>query len=284
MKNISILSLLFIGMLCGCTDTFEYAENLSLNARALVDDNSSSLTNPTLLTNWENISTIVLSNPLGGGVSQQITAPWSNGTKSQLSTDFRTDILKENGWKMLFHTFEKEGLDIGQNYMCFYNQLTGFIKIFYYYENNTPATNALWYIAEGNQQNTRLLNETEYLSVGNDSVPLTNIMIASNMGIGPLAGLTEGWNGFEFQVPYSSDYSNKNFTINAYNQTITGYDFAGKQNLETIGTIVTKTNGSATSPHAKGIANITGNMSDSLINNLADSIKQRLNLGKAIRN
>lgn len=35
MKNISILSLLFIGMLCGCTDTFEYAENLSL----VVDEN-----------------------------------------------------------------------------------------------------------------------------------------------------------------------------------------------------------------------------------------------------
>lgn len=267
MKNISILSLLFIGMLCGCTDTFEYAENLSLNARALVDDNSASSTNPTLLTNWENVTTIVLNNSSLAGV----TAPWISGTSSTLSTDFRTDILKENGWKMLFHTF-KDGTDPGQNYMCFYNQLTGFIKIFYYYENNSPATNALWYITEGSQQKTRLLNETEYLSVGDDSPPLTNIIIASNMGIGPLAGLTTGWNGFEFQVPYSTDYSNKQFTINAYNQTIMDFDLSGKQNLETIGTIVTKTNGAATPAHVAGIANVTGNMAGTLVSNLVDTL------------
>ena len=283
MKNLSVLLLFLISMLCACTDKLDCIESPKLASRAIVDDESISLINPTLMYDWENVDTIVLSNPLNGGIPKRVTTPWVNGTTSTLSTDFRYDILKENGWRMLFHTFKEQGTDPGQNYMCFYNQLTGFIKIFYYYENNTPATNALWYIAESNQQNTKLFNEAEYLSVGDDSSPLTNIIIASNMGIGPLAGLTEGWNGIEFQVPYSNDYSNNEFIINAYNQTITDFDFSGKQNLETIGTIVTKTNSSATSAHATGIANITGNTTDRLIKNLADSIETSTKFGEHLK-
>ena len=272
------LSLLLIGMLCACTNDLDYIESPELTARALVDGSSTSSTNPTLLNNWENVTTIVLNTPSGGTV----TAPWVSGTASTLPTDFRTDILKENGWKMLFHTFNGGAMDSRQNYMCFYNQLTGFIKIFYYYENNTPATNALWYIVEGSQQKTKLFNETEYLSVGDNSTPLTNILIASNMGIGPLTGLTPGWNGFEFQVPYSTDYSNKEFTIGAYNQTLTGYDYFGKQNSETIGTIVTKTNGAATPAQVSGIANIAGDAAGNLVSNLSNSIASGTNLGEGI--
>jgi hypothetical protein len=123
-------------MLCACTDKLDCIESPKLASRAIVDDESISLINPTLMYDWENVDTIVLSNPLNGGIPKRVTTPWVNGTTSTLSTDFRYDILKENGWRMLFHTFKEQGTDPGQNYMCFYNQLTGFIKIFYYYEKH----------------------------------------------------------------------------------------------------------------------------------------------------
>ena len=269
-------------MMFACTDNLDYVDVSNQTTRAYVDEDSVSLTNPTLIDDWENVSTIILSNPLNGGLPQQVTPPWANGSLSNLSTEFKNDILKENGWKMLFHTFQQLGKDPEQNYMCFYNQLTGYIKVFYYYEDNVPATNALWYIAAEDLQKTKLFDETEYLSVGNDSVPLTNIIIASNMGIGPLAGFSKGWNGFEFQVPYSNDYSNKYFTINAYNQIITGFDLSGKLNLETIGTIVTKNTSSTTSPHIEAIANVSGDMTKRLINNLADTTQTKSKFGEAL--
>lgn len=94
--------------------------------RAIVNNGNESKTNPFLLNDWENVNEIVL-NTSG---NHKVSAPWATGTSSSLDVDFRKDIKKEDGWVMLFHTFKKKGLDEKQNYMCFYNRFTGFLKFF----------------------------------------------------------------------------------------------------------------------------------------------------------
>ena len=284
MRKLFIVTIILCGMMFACTDNLDYVEVSNQITRAYVDEDTPSLTNPTLINDWENTDTIYLNRTASDGSLLSVIAPWANGTASTLSADFRTDILKENGWRMLFHTFSKGNLDDGQNYLCFYNKLTGYIKIFYHYENESNSTGTMWFLTTGNQPKSRLLNETEYLSLGNDSLPLTNLMIASNMGLGPLNGLTPGWNGFEFQVPYADDYdANTSFTISAYNKTITGIELAGDVNLETVGTIVTKSNESTTPALTTAIANLAGNKVHDYISGLAEnSDSNNVTLGSKI--
>lgn len=45
-----------------------------------------------------------------------------------------------------FHTFKEVGLNKGLNYMCFYNQFIGCIKVFYYNEEAVLSQGAQWYI------------------------------------------------------------------------------------------------------------------------------------------
>lgn len=103
-----------------------------VQTRAIVDEYRPSSSNPDLLTNWENLEEIVLNTekPTGGGY--KVDVPWTDGISSNLSESFRKNIKKEDGWKMLFHTFKEVGLNKGLNYMCFYNQFIGCIKVFYY--------------------------------------------------------------------------------------------------------------------------------------------------------
>ena len=97
---------------------FSCSENIS----ELANDKNS-----VLLNDWENVQMISL-NTSG---NHNVTVPWANGTASSLSESFRKDIKKGDGWVMLFHTFKQKGLDEKQNYMCFYNQFTGYLKVFY---------------------------------------------------------------------------------------------------------------------------------------------------------
>jgi len=98
--------------------------------RSIVETSTESETNPTLISDWENIETVKLNS------SSIVTVPWVTGASTALSGVFCKDIKKEDGWMMLFHTFKRANLDIGQNYMCFYNMFTGYLKFFYYYEGD----------------------------------------------------------------------------------------------------------------------------------------------------
>ena len=128
---IFILSLL---TLLSCQDIAVFESQDTLKARATVDSDGDniSISNPTLINNWENVTVIRL-NTEGDTNSHRVTSPWTEGSSGPLSADFRNDIKSEDGWKMLFHTFKEIGLDENQNYMCFYNMFTGYLKIFYYY-------------------------------------------------------------------------------------------------------------------------------------------------------
>ena len=113
-----LLSLAFFS----CSEKNSVLLNEKNQTRATADICNQSTTNPTLLNDWENVQMISL-NTSG---NHNVTVPWANGTASSLSESFRKDIKKGDGWVMLFHTFKQKGLDEKQNYMCFYNQFTGY--------------------------------------------------------------------------------------------------------------------------------------------------------------
>lgn len=237
MKNIIVLIFVFIFVSCSDTNIISDSDQKMMSeqpitTRATVDLHNKSITNPSLLDNWENVQTIEL-NTSG---NHSVSAPWASGTASSLTDTFRKDIKKEDGWTMLFHTFKQKGLDEKQNYMCFYNQFTGVIKVFYYYEGERASQGTQWYIKTADGSNSKLFNLTEFLA-SPDDVYNINMAVFSNQVGDPTKGLQTGWNGFEFEVPYCTDYKNKEFVLGAYDRIITKYDFSGNVNLNTGGTI-----------------------------------------------
>lgn len=241
--------------------------------RATVDIHNQSKTNPTLLNDWENVQTISL-NTSG---NHNVTAPWANGTASSLSESFRKDIKKEDGWVMLFHTFKQKGLDERQNYMLFYNQLTGYIKVFYYYEGERASQGTQWYIKTANGSCSKLFNLTNFLAFPDDVADI-NMAVFSNQVGDPTKGLQTGWNGFEFEVPYCTDYADKEFILGAYDKLITKYNFLGNVNLNSSGTITPM---GGISGWQSTVANLAGQGAKSLID---DNLKKSRKTGNNTKN
>lgn len=219
----------------------------SPNTRAIADESRVSVSNPDLLSNWENVQTITL-NTIGTPTqNRKVTSPWSDGASIQLSDKFRKDIKQEDGWKMLFHTFKEVGLDEKQNYMCLYNIFTGYLKFFYYYEGEQKSQGTQWYIRTSNGENTKLFNLTDYITKVDTAQCEHNSVLLSNLTGDPTNGIIPGWNGFEFEVPYCTDYRNIDFVIGAYDRNITSYDFLGKGESSIVGTTTgTNTSSSTT--------------------------------------
>lgn len=274
MKNACILFFCVLGSFwVSCQDELETSLN-GVSTRVIVDGSNVSVTNPQLLNDWENVQTIVLNvTP-----EKKVTSPWFDGAESHLPSDFCMDIKKEDGWKILFHTFKDLGLDEGQNYICFYNQFTGYVKVFYYYDSNNPSQGTQWYVSTGNSEKTHLLSLSDYIAeVDTAKAEHSEILCSNQTGV-PTTGLNPGWNGFEFEVPYCTDYRNINFIIGAYDNNIVNYDFIGKEEAKTVGTITT--NSQSSSGLVSAIANLAGNEAK----NLVSSLTKKANLGSTLTN
>lgn len=270
----------FVAIFSSCADNVGLEKETLCVTRTIVDGNSTSLSNPDLISNWESISTIVLNTMESGSIAKTVTLPWANGTSSSLSEIFRKDVKKADGWKMLYHTFKKVGLDAKQNYICFYNQFTGYIKVFYYYEGEKSNQGTQWFVRTSGGKKVKLLGESKYLSEVNAGVAMNDILLFSNVNNNPTTGIEPGWNGFEFLVPYSVDYKNMDFIIGAYDKRITGFDFVGKETSSTVGTITT-TDQSSPGVYS-AVANLGGSESKKFIDKLAPKVKLGGKLAKLI--
>lgn len=236
--------------------------------RGIVNANNTSITNPTLLTDWENLKTVVL-NTSTPTDKKTATLPWENGAVSLMPESHRKDIKKEDGWTMLLHTFKNYGEDENSCYMIFYNRFRGVLKVFYYLDKTpTPNNNFLWKMQTDNNQNSSLFNTDPIFAQTLDSLPKNNSMILSNLGDTPTNGVTHGWNGFEIKVPeYSTEYRNINFTIQGYNKAISSFTFTGNSIYTSKGSIIRTTPDNSGSSN-KGTADVSSEGSKEVINNI----------------
>lgn len=239
--------------------------------RGIVNANNSSITNPTLLTDWENLTTVVLNTSTPTN-KKTTTLPWGNGAVTLMPESSRKDIKKEDGWTMLLHTFKNYGEDEKSCYMIFYNKFRGLLKVFYYLDEiPIPNNNFLWKIQSDNYQNCSLFNIDPIFSQTLDSLPKNRSMILSNLGDTPTNGITHGWNGFEIKVPeYSTEYRNMHFTIQGYNKTITSFSFTGNSIYTSKGSII-RTTPDDNSSSKKGTADVGSEGSKEVINNIYNS-------------
>lgn len=261
--------LLLILVLCSasCQDNAFLPSQELIQTRAVVDKNNISISNPELITNWENLTEITLNTVGTSTINKRVSTPWTNSS-TPLSEKFRKDIKAEDGWIMLFHTFKEVGLDEKQNYMCLYNQFTGFIKIFYYYEGDRNSQGTQWFVRTSNGEKAKLFNLTDYIAKTDTAKCDHNIVLYSNLSGDPTKGLVTGWNGFEFEVPYCTDYRNMDFVIGAYDKNITSYSFLGKEESSIVGTTTGTSNNTSSSTTTTTTATIDGEDAKKYIENL----------------
>lgn len=212
-----------------------YMDNSPPISRSSITDDST--TNPTLMTDWENVNEITLYN------GDKVDAPWVQGTTLTSTPEFATDIKKEDGWVMLYHTFKELNTYPNVNYIALYNRLTGFLKFFYYQESHLSNNNGgMWYYQTSSGIPTALFNLNNYVALPNDASNKYNFVATSNISTSPTDGFKSGWNGFEIEMPYTTDYTNYPFTLSTYNQRIITHEFTGISTSETTGTITRTVN------------------------------------------
>lgn len=144
-----------------------------------------STSNPELKDNWENVDIIYLNAWNYPGAC--IDAPWiyKEGSSNGIPIDFRTDIKKKDGWKMLFHTLLKSTL-LEPNYIIFYNPEKMLIKGFYY--SLTPFLNRSfeWVMTMYDTTN----NTRDYIISTNKR----------RESVIKIEAIIPGWNAFEFHL------------------------------------------------------------------------------------
>ena len=278
MKQIIILFLLTATLaFTSCADSaiLPEAPTLCDGSRAIVPEEPSE-TNPTLLTDWENCSHIYLNETSNSGSLIKVTPPWKDGSITSLEMDFRTDIKKANGWIMLFHTFAKTNKDQGLSYMCFYNQFTGYVKVFYYADREDNATKTIWSVSEAHYKTPlALFSDNEFFSqpLGEKNYTIWSITADNRINKNPSA-MKRGWNGFEFRVgAYNPDNAEGDIVIDAYDTTYTTYNFNGEETSTTNGTITTINTDSRSDVKnalAKAVINQTGEQAKNAIDKFVE--------------
>ena len=71
----------------------------------------------------------------------------------------------------------------------------------------------MWYYQTSNGMPTSLFNLNNYVALPNDASNKYNFVATSNISTTPTDGFKNGWNGFEIEVPYTTDYTNIPFTV-----------------------------------------------------------------------
>lgn len=183
--------------------------------------------------NWENIQEVTTA------YGNTLKLPWSSLSDANIPFDLVADIKKEDGWQLLFHTFN--GTDIGakdRNYMAFYNQRTGVFKVFYYLLNAPQYNNAAaWDLSFTTAQ--KLLNITPEIAIP-INIGEINYWACTNAVTAGNKGFAQGWNCFQTTFAYDpNNYTDRRIEINSHLLNTTDANLLGENNSYSKGTILT---------------------------------------------
>lgn len=239
-----LISLLAFCCIFSCTEeisTENSSDVLQLSSRAIVDSENISVTNPDFINDWENMNSIVLntSTPENKNV---VTLPWGAGSSSSIPEKASYDVKKEDGWRMLFHTFKDYGLDKHQNYFILYNDFTGILRVYYFCENQPEKNNSfMWNLRTINSSADHIFESNTYPLKSLDAQPVANNIKLSNYTANEYSSLSYGWNAFEIPITYSVMNANVEYLITAVNTNVTSIKLLGSSKGTIDGKIVSTT-------------------------------------------
>lgn len=228
--------------------------------------------------NWENQDDVQTAN-----IKQPIPLPWSSKiTDANIDINVARDIKKEDGWTFLFHTFDdaNDGADT-RNYMGFYNQRTGIMKIFYYQKDFIQSNNSgAWHV--------NLDNDEEMFNTTNDIAdPIdknkTNYWMGTNHVTLSNRSFCQGWNCFLVSLAYVPRNGTETFlSIRSQNNNETIIDLFGTYNSYSKGIILTKGESNEITQLKDGSLTINGESAEQWIDNAIADGKIKYNTNTRI--
>lgn len=255
-----------------------------LSSRAIVDLENVSVTNPDFINNWENMTSIVLNSSRPDNI-RTASLPWVAASPSSLPENISYDVKKEDGWRMLMHTFKNYGLDEKQNYFILYNDFTGVLRVYYYCEQIPEANNSfMWNMRTTNSSSDYILGANTYPVKSLDISSTDNNMRISNYSNNEYSSLSYGWNAFEIPITYSTSNQNVEYLITAINTNISNIKLLGTSKGTINGTIISTT--ASGNSILTGAANLSKDAAKSYLDKVlkSDKIKLSANLKNGISN
>lgn len=255
-----------------------------LSSRAMVDLENVSVTNPNFINNWENMTSIVLNSSSPDNI-KTASLPWVSASSSSLPENLSYDVKKEDGWRMLMHTFKNYGLDEKQNYFILYNDFTGVLRVYYYCEQIPEANNSfMWNMRTTNSSSDYILGANTYPVKSLDISPTDNNMRISNYSNNEYSSLSYGWNAFEIPITYSTSSQNVEYLITAINTNISNIKLLGTSKGTINGTIISTT--ASGNSILTGAANLSKDAAKSYLDKVlkSEKIKLSANLKNGISN
>lgn len=282
-KFIVYLSTFFI---LSCSEHADIEQNFSsnipkpeLSTRAIVDLKNSSVTNPDFINDWENMTTVVLNSSTPNNV-KTVSLPWDAASPSSLPENVSKDIKKEDGWRMLMHTFKNYGLDEHQSYFILYNDFTGVLRVYYFCEFMPEANNTfMWNVRTTNSTPSYILGSNSYPIKSLDIAPTENTIKISNYSNNEYSSLSYGWNAFEIPVTFSTSNQNIEYLISAVNANILNIKLLGTSKGTIDGKIISTT--VTDNSIIKGAANLSKDASKKYVEKLLES--KEINLDSKLR-
>ncbi len=215
---------------------------------------STTTTTTTFETDWEKQSDITTA------LGNVFRTPWAAGERdSNLPESFAYDIKKEDGWRLLFHTFA--GIDYSakdRNYMAFYNIRTGILKVFYYLQNTPQQNNgASWEVSFNGEH--CLLNMGEEFT---DPMKMKQIKYwkGTNFVTHVAKPFQKGWNGFQIPLAYDPtvDTSERSLDIRSTLANTLDLNLFGDLTTYSEGAILTRSSVNPLADLNKKIATLVG--------------------------
>lgn len=191
-------------------------------------------------TNWEEYNSYQL---ISGTT---VYLPWtslnnpSQSTSANFDSTLAFDVKKEDGWVLLFHTLLGSGnIESNKNYIFLYNQRTGFLKVFYYFENSLiPNNTGFWEIFFSGAQ--KWLNTQAAVSVPINTGQLSRFKTC-NAAIDGNYCFHARWNVFQCQLSYDpSPASDVLFDLRTYNTNISNVNLVGNFTGYSKGTAISR--------------------------------------------
>lgn len=233
-KTLLLLLSCFIFSNCSDNETYDIkqeSKRISIESRGVIYPLHSKSRG--LQEEWESIDKVILSS------GNSVYAPWNPMVvSSDIPTDTRMDIKKSDGWKIIAHTIDS-GADHGCNYIFFYNQYTGIMKVFYYLEDVVMQTSGIWKIHIDHPQN--LLAFVSDLADAADSERKRQEVYCTNINYDENKPFTRGWNCFEFELAYDPNFNKGFLTIDPICTVTSKIEIKGSYQLKSEGTIITGT-------------------------------------------
>lgn len=217
-------------------------------------------------TNWENMNFILTT------TGKELYLPWSTGLSDpNIPISLAFDIKKEDGWEMLFHTFNTTDSETdNRHFMAFYNIRTGLMKIFGYYPTVQFSNNGgMWHTSFTGS--SKFLQHTpeiaEFINTSN-SKPI-NIWTCTNATQQGNKAFSQGWNCYIIPISYFPNQPTDNYldvNTSVLNEEVV--NLFGENNSYSKGTILTHGSVNTLSPLTSDLSTVFGNEAGQYLENI----------------